>query len=175
MQDPGEFYSLIAAGPHRGIPALHIVETPDMVEELLLPDVVTKFADVVGFARGKSFIYLSRQVDPRFVQTLRELGFYVIADVGIDEKAPWVPEANHIMVGATDVQYVGGHIDSFVYIYQPGHKLQEPEFMPETQNIPKFLYVAQVDGEVLNFLNNAKYPWSVQITQPTPFKVPIRF
>ena len=174
MNDPGEFYSLITVGPYRGIPALFLVDTEDKVDEALLPDIVTKFSDVVGFGKGKSFIYLSREVNPLLVKTLREIGFYVVADVDVGGKAPWALEANHVMLGSTGVEYVGGPCDSFVLIHADEGPIKEPEFMPEVQAIGKFLYVPRISAEVFSFLEKSKYPWAVQVSDGFPFKVAIK-
>lgn len=171
MGNPGEFFAPISAGPYRGIPAIHLVDTDEKALEANIPAIVQRATETIGFTRGKNFLYLSRALDGNLVKLFRELGFYVIADAGVGERGDWVHEANHVMIGSKDATHIGGRIDSYVYVGDPDQDLHEPEFMPDVQQVPKFLYIPYFSKKVLAFIANSQYPWAIQVHQPIAFKM----
>jgi len=173
MDSPGEFFAPIGAGPFRGIPAIHLVDVDGKALEENIPKLVDDAVATFGLGYvGKPFLYIARSLDPKIIEGMRMIGMYTIADVGPHDNKEWIGQCNHIMVG-WNLPTTGERMDSFVYAPDPDLFIKEPKFQPRMRTVPKFLLVPRLTKEVMAFLANTEYPWSLQLNGSLPFKIPL--
>ena len=163
MEGPGEWFGLIQAGPHRGIPAIHLQTTRDMMAERDLPRLIEDVLGSNGLASvGKAFIVVKRYLTSGFIAQLREWGAYLVADGASKENHEWFKQCNHWTVRMVEHDWLLRKADSIIYQPEIDLSIPEPGVGDLNTLTPKYLLVEDVNQHVVDFLMNSQYAWGVQ-------------
>lgn len=171
--NPGEFFAPIQAGLFRGIPAIHIVESPEQSPIEDLPRMIAGAIAFFGLGYpGKAYLYVSREVPPELLIDARKSGLFVVGDADLDNRSGWTAQCHHLIRSSTTCPTTPiDDCDCFVYIPDVVEPFSEPSFHHKFETVPKFLYVPTHTNNILRFFANTQYVWALQIYKDYPFKI----